>query len=231
MRVVIVEDEPMVARRLERVTREVLGARLRSIHCVSTLDAAGAQLDRGEESVLLLDLQLAGEDGFDVLHRAMAEPCSTIVVSANTNRALEAFELGVVDFVPKPFTAERLALAFDRLAERRGTQRTRYVAVSVAGRIDLIPLDEVVAIHGDDDYSSIETVGGERRLHKRTLAQLETLLPDTFQRVHRSHIVNLAHARQVRVSESGGRSVLLANGSEVPVSRSYADALAQRWIG
>ena len=228
MRVVIVEDEPMVARRLERVTREVLGARLHSVHCVSTIDSAGGQLARGEESVLLLDLQLSGEDGFDVLRRAMAEPCSTIVVSANTNRALEAFELGVVDFVPKPFTAGRLALAFERLVERRGTERTRYLAVSVAGRIDLIPLDEVVAVHGDDDYSSIETVRGERRLHKRTLAHLETLLPGTFQRVHRSHIVNLVHARQIRINPSGGRSLLLANGSEVPVSRSYADALAKR---
>ncbi len=102
------------------------------------------------------------------------------------------------------------------------------MAVSIAGRIDLIPLDQVVAVHGDDDYSSIETVGRERRLHKRTLAQLETLLPDSFQRVHRSHIVNLLHARQIRVNESGGRSVLLGNGSEVPVGRSYADALAKR---
>lgn len=231
MRVIILEDEPMVARRLERVTRQVLGARLRSVHCVSTIDSAVAQLNRAEESVLLLDLNLSGEDGFDVLRGAMAEPCSTIVVSANTNRALEAFELGVVDFVPKPFTAERLELAFDRLVERRGAERTRYLAVYITGRIDLIPLDNVVAIHGDDDYSSIETVGGERRLHKRTLAQLETLLPSTFQRVHRSHIVNLMQAKRIFIDESGSRRVLLANGSEVPVSRSYIDTLAKRLIG
>lgn len=230
MRVIILEDEPMVARRLERVTRQVLGAQLRSVHCVSTIDSAVAQLNRGEESVLLLDLNLSGEDGFEVLRSAMAEPCSTIVVSANTNRALEAFELGVVDFVPKPFTAERLQLAFDRLVERRGAERTRYLAVSIAGRIDLIALDEVVAIHGDDDYSSIETASGQKRLHKRTLAQLETLLPSTFQRVHRSHIVNLMQAKRILIDENGSRSVLLANGSEVPVSRSYADELAKRLI-
>lgn len=231
VRVVIVEDEPMIARRLERVTREVVGPRLQSVHCVSSIDSATAHLTRGDESVLLLDLSLSGEDGFDMLRSALAEPCSTIVVSANTNRALEAFELGVVDFVPKPFTAERLALAFERVTERRGTERTRYVAVSIAGRVDLIPIDEVVAVHGDDDYSSIETLSGQRRLHKRTLAELETLLSTTFQRVHRSHLVNMVHVRQVLTHDSGGRSVLLANGSEVPVSRSCIDALGKRLIG
>jgi DNA-binding LytR/AlgR family response regulator len=155
----------------------------------------------------------------------VAQPWSTVVVSGSTERALEAFELGVVDFVAKPFTVDRLRLAFDRVRERRGSERTRYLAVAYAGRIELVPLATVVAVHGDDDYASVELLGGERRLHKRTLTELERLLPPDFLRVHRSHIVNLRHAGAL-----DGRNLRLANGTEVPIGRAYAERLAARLV-
>jgi two-component system, LytTR family, response regulator LytT len=223
MRILIVEDEPLVAQRLERVVREVLGAELLSLYAATTLDAAISRLENADDIVLLLDLNLGGEDGFNLLRRAVAEPWSTIVVSGNTERALEAFELGVVDFVGKPFTAERLNIAFQRARERRGSARARYLAVAYAGNIEIVPLADVVAIHGDDDYSSVELANGQRRLHKRTLAELERLLPPEFLRVHRSHIANLQQARRLE-----GRVLKLANGSEVPVGRAYARLLSHR---
>jgi two-component system, LytTR family, response regulator LytT len=223
VRILIVEDEPLVAQRLERIAREVLGAELLELRAAPTLDVAVNKLANTDDTVLLLDLNLQGEDGFELLRRAVAEPWSTIVVSGSTERALEAFELGVVDFVAKPFTAERLSLAFQRVRDRRGSERARYLAVAYAGHIELVPLADVVAIHGDDDYSSVEIANGQRRLHKRTLSQLERLLPPEFLRVHRSHIANLRQARTVE-----GKVLKLANGSEVPVGRAYAKQLADR---
>jgi len=223
MRILIVEDEPLVAQRLERMAREVLGNDLLGVHTAATIDAAATKLDNTDDVVLLLDLNLGGTDGFDLLRRAVAEPWSTIVVSGSTERALDAFELGVVDFVAKPFTAERLSLAFQRVRERRGSARTRYLAVAYAGHIELVPLADVVAIHGDDDYSSVELANGQRRLHKRTLADLERLLPTDFLRVHRSHIANLQHARGLE-----GRVLKFANGKDVPVGRAYVRLLSDR---
>lgn len=229
MKMVIVEDEPLVARRLERLTREVLGPSLRSLHVATTLDAAVAHLDGGGETVLLLDLKLGNADGFELLHRALAEPWATIVVSGSVERALEAFELGVVDFVPKPFTVERLALAFARVRERSGQRQTRFLAVAYAGRIELVPLASIVAIHGDDDYASVELLDGQRRLHKRRLADLEGLLPEEFMRVHRSHLVNLAHVRGLS-SGASGPLVLLLNDRTVPVGRAYRNNLRERLL-
>jgi DNA-binding LytR/AlgR family response regulator len=225
MRILIVEDEPLVAQRLERLVRAVLGTELQSLRTAATLDVAAARLDKVDDMVVLLDLNLAREDGFSLLRRALAEPWSTIVVSGSTERALEAFELGVVDFVPKPFTVERLQIAFQRVRERRGGDHTRHLAVAYAGHVELVPLAEVVAIHGDDDYSSVELTNGQRRLHKRTLTQLESLLPKEFMRVHRSHIANLKQVRRLE-----GRVLKLANGTEVSVGRAYARRLARRMI-
>src|SRR3546814_13063742 len=100
--------------------------------------------------VRLLDLNLHGRDGFDLLKRAVAGSFDTIVVSANTDRALEAFEYGVVDFVPKPFTEARLSQAFERrLAKRDEGEAIRYLVVRHAGKLERIRIDDIRVIHGD----------------------------------------------------------------------------------
>jgi DNA-binding LytR/AlgR family response regulator len=226
MHVVIAEDEPVIAQRLARLTRNILQNDAAVIECAPDLRSALRLLTGRDQPILILDLNLAGDDGFALVRDAVAQPCRTIVVSANTDRAMEAFELGVVDFVAKPFTEERLALALRRARESTG-ERTRYLAVSQAGKVELIPLPSVAAIHGDDDYSSIETLEGRKYLHSKTLAALMEVLPPTFRRVHRSHIVNIAHAQRIVTDKSGARRVVLSNGSSVPISRGQAKDLVR----
>lgn len=228
--VVIVEDEPMIARRLARLARSILGDEAGVIDCAVDLASAVPLLAGPVQPILILDLNLAGEDGFTLLREALAQPCQTVVVSANTERAMEAFELGVADFVAKPFTEERLAVALRRAQRRRGGERTRYLAVSLAGKVELIPLESITAIHGDDDYSSIETVQGRKHLHRKTLSALMEVLPPSFKRVHRSHIVNLAHVQNVLTYKGGRRTILLPNGVSVPLSRAHIDDLSAEFI-
>lgn len=231
LRVVIVEDEMLVARRLARMTREALGARLVQLDVATNLDEATRLLGRIDDAVVLLDLNLSGADGFELLRRAIAEPFQVIVVSANVDRAVEAFELGVLDFVPKPFTAERLAKALHRVdGAREPGMQPRFLATTLAGRLELIPVDSVAAIHGADDYSEVETLGGQKHLHKKTLATLERLLPTGFMRVHRSHIANLRHALRLESDESGRRQLVLHNGTCLPVSRTLLKELEARLL-
>ena len=230
--IVIIEDEAVVARRIERLARQILGAKLKRVDIADSLGTAVELLKRVEDATVLLDLNLAGEDGFEVLRRAMAEPFQTIVISANTDRAVEAFELGIVDFVAKPFSEERLAKAFDRLAnnDRNETRPPAFLAVTLAGRVDLVAVESLVAIHGADDYSELETADGRKHLHKKTLTSLERLLPPHFQRVHRSHIVNLRLVQELCADPNGRRALKLTNGSFVPISRVYAAELRKAGV-
>lgn len=232
VRVVVVEDESLVARRLVRMTREALGEQLVQIECAASLAEAVRFAGQIDDAVVLLDLNLAGEDGFDLLRRAVAEPFQVIVVSANVDRAVEAFELGVVDFVPKPFTAERLSQALQRAVSGRRDAGIppRFLAATLAGKLELIAIEAVVAVHGADDYSELETLGGQRHLHRKTLATLEQLLPADFVRVHRSHIANLRHATRLVTDEAGRRQLLMCNGSALPVSRTLAQQLEARLL-
>ena len=224
MNVLIVEDEAPAARRLERMVRERLAPRTVALTVANTVETAVATLDSTIVDLILLDLNINGADGFSVL--AVANRPPTIVVSANASRAIDAFDHAVVDFVAKPVSADRLAIALDRALDRSIRTPGGALAVRSAGRIDLAAFADIVALSGADDYVEVILADGRRFLHDTSLQDLERRLPSGFVRVHRSHIVNASHVRGVRTLPGRRRALELAGGAEIPVSRSRAGAVA-----
>lgn len=224
MKILIVEDEAPAARRLERLVRAELGERVESVKLQAGLTASEYYLLDHPIDLLFLDLDLGGEDGFELLKLAVAGSFQTIVVSANTDRALEAFEYGVLDFVPKPVEPTRLARALERLTGKRPEADTRYLAVRENETVTLVPREDVIYFRGSDNYVEIHTGPGDRYLHRKTLDSLEQVLPDRFRRAHRSYIVDTAQIQEI-VSSPGSRyDLLLKNGDSIPLSRSrYPD--------
>src|SRR5512146_276267 len=174
MRVLIVEDEPLIPQRLERFSRETLRSKLESLRVANLFSEASARLDESPIDLLLLDLNLHGRDGMELLQASVASSCHTILVSANTDQALRAFELGVIDFVSKPFTRERLAQALARVSDRsaRSAGAARYLAVKKHGKVDLVPVDRVLYVEGAGAYSELVLEDGRRELHDKTLEKL-----------------------------------------------------------
>jgi two-component system, LytTR family, response regulator LytT len=221
MKVILIEDEPLVAQRLARFCREILAERLEKLQLATTQAEAGAWLDGNAVDVALLDLNLDGQDGMELLQRSVASSFHTIIVSANTERALEAFEYGVIDFVPKPFTRERLAQAFARASGpvARGGPPARNLAVKKAGRIELVPVDAVVFVQGAGNYSELVLQDGRRELHDKTLEKLETILPGGFTRIHKSYLVRRGEIKALHAAEGSHYEAELKNGTRLPVGR------------
>lgn len=220
MRVLLIEDEAVAARRLDRLTRAALGDTLTALTHVFDLTEARAHLETAEADLILLDLNLAGEDGFD-LFQADIGLARVIVVSAFPDRAIEAFGHAVLDFVPKPVEAERLALALDRLKGLNDSTSSRRLIVRNPGRADFVDPANIVRIAGADDYCEILLQSGRSLLHDQTLADLEKRLPSNFVRVHRSYIANLQHA--VALEQEGSGYMLQQTGNvDTPVSRRRA---------
>jgi DNA-binding LytR/AlgR family response regulator len=221
MRLLIVEDEPRIADRLERFCREILGRPLQAVRVASTLDDASARLDEEAFDLVLLDLNLHGEDGMQMLTRSVAGSFHTIIVSANTDQALRAFEYGVVDFVPKPFTLERLAQALRRATDRdsRSTHPTRRLAIRKSGRVELLAVDEVSYAEGAGNYSELVLGNGRRELHDKTLEKLEMVLPPDFERIHKSFLVRLSIIKALHAYEGSRYEAELAGGIRLPVGR------------
>lgn len=222
MRILIVEDERVAARGLQRMVQGLMGKEISWIGWETSLDASRAALAENPVDVLFLDLNLNGENGFELLHEAVAGSFHTIVVSANENQALRAFEYGVLDFVPKPVSEERLAKAIQRI--RYGNEAGRhakYLPVRKPKGIVLIQLEDVSYFQGDGNYVEIHLKSGTTEYHRQTLDSLAKILPTRFSRIHRSFIVDMRDVKQV-VSFGGGRyEAELEKGVTLPLSRAY----------
>jgi two-component system response regulator LytT len=226
MRILIVEDEPLIRERLLRMCSELAGGRAR-FDAVADLDLAGDRLQRSLYDGLLLDLNLGGEDGFELLRQALAGRYHCVVVSAHRERALQAFEHGVLDFVPKPFTRERLGLALERLldAGRYRPGLARYLGIWRGHGTALVELADVLWIRADGDYSEVRLLDDRSELHDKSLAALTAVLPPDFVRCHRSYLVNLRHVRSLHAGSGSRYWLIMANGKELPVGRAHVSTL------
>ncbi|WBA43945.1 LytR/AlgR family response regulator transcription factor [Hymenobacter canadensis] len=224
MKILLVEDEARIARRLERMTRDFFGSRLEAMTICDGLPPALHALETAPPDLLLLDLNLNGQDGFDLLKSVAAGAFHTIIISAYTEKAITAFAHGVLDFVPKPFTEERLAQAFARLTKTttasKPSNSLQFLAVKKQGSLVLLDIKDLLYIKGAGIYTELHLQNGKKELHDKSLEKLAQLLPASFERIHKSYIVCLAQAERIIVHEGSSYQLLLKNGELLPIGRS-----------
>ncbi len=234
MNIVIVEDEPVAARQLSRMLEKVLGPDgVDGLTRCSTLQEGESALKEGVD-LLFLDLNLAGEDGFDLLRRFVGEPFETIVTTAYPERAVEAFALGVRDYLVKPFSLDRLTQAMARIPRPDATVSPAMTTIVVKGRegYESIPVTRLVAVRSAGDYTELLLDDGGRRLSAKRMEFLEQRLPDDFMRIHRSAIARVSLVRELKV-EAGGKYDAVVEGIDepLPVGRAKYRELKERLEG
>ncbi len=221
MRILIVEDEALVTQRIKRFTEQILGKKISSIIIKATLESALLYLSEHSIDILLLDLNLSGKDGFVILQQVAAESFHTIVISANVDKALEAFEYGVLDFIGKPFTIQRLQKALTRYdsVEKNASYPTKYLSIKKGDKLLLIDIENICYVKGAGVYSEICTSENETHLHNKSLNDLDIILPSYFVRAHKSFLINIRCAQHFRSHGSGKYDVVMNNSDVLPVSR------------
>lgn len=232
MKILIIEDESRIAKRLERMTHNFFEQNLSAISVCDSLQKGLAYLETHPIDILLLDLNLNGENGFDLLESVVAGSFHTIIVSAYTDKAIMAFAYGVLDFVPKPFDEARLNMAFKRITAKvtKAEHDIKYLAVKKAGIVHLIGIDELKYIKGAGIYSELHLHNGKQELHDKSLEMLEQLLPDSFERIHKSYLVSLEQAKKIVIQPGGKYSLLIKDGEMLPIGRSRYKDLKNKMI-
>jgi two-component system LytT family response regulator len=186
--------------------------------------------------LLLLDVQMPKLDGFEVLG-LLAPETAVIFTTAFDEYAIRAFEVHAVDYLLKPFSAERFAQALERAELRLGTPRSvaapvlaqtargpdsylERLVIRDGAEIVIIPIDTVDYVQGQDDYVEVFH-GGRSSLTQQTLQSLEASLdPRHFVRVHRSYVLNVRRVARLEPWGHGSKLAVLHDGRTVPVSRS-----------
>jgi len=229
MHVIIVEDEHAILRRLERQISELLGEKLAKLKCFNNLDDAQDYINDQPIDLLFLDLNLRGQNGFNLLSALTASSFHTIIVSAYAEKAIEAFEYGVLDFVAKPFTKARLEQAINRLSdtEQRQDYGLRYLSVKQASITQLIEINQIDHIAASGHYSEI-FFNDTMRLHDKPIQKLLPLLPPNFEHIHRSYIVNMNKVASLKAEPGSKYSLALINGQQLPISRTHYGKIKEK---
>jgi two-component system LytT family response regulator len=233
LRVVIVDDEELA----RSILRELLSAHadIEIVgECANGFEAVKAATDL-KPDLMMLDVQMPKLDGFDVLE-LVGRDLPVIFVTAYDSYAVRAFEVHAVDYLLKPFSAERLADALERARARiRSRQpvplsdlvtaarssRTPLQRILIRERSDVhvIPVVKVDYFETQDDYVSVHS-GGRSFLKEQALSELETLLdPASFVRIHRRYILNIARLAKIETGVGDSRIAVLTDGTELPISR------------
>jgi DNA-binding LytR/AlgR family response regulator len=240
LRVLAVDDEPPALDELAYLLRA--DPRVDAVHTAGDATGALRILRDTDIDAVFLDIRMPGLDGMElarVLSR-FAKPPAVVFVTAYDDRAVEAFELGVVDYVRKPVQVERLAESLRRIAAarlvpahpsvagRRERAEEPTIPVELAGVTRLLPRSSVRWVEAQGDYARLHTADGSHLVRVPLATLAERWADAGFVRIHRSYLVQLRLITELRLA--GGAYVVVVDGRELPVSRRHTRDLKDRLV-
>jgi two-component system LytT family response regulator len=241
MKIIIVDDEPLA----RAVVREYAAADpgLEVVaECGNGFEAVKAVAEL-KPDLVLLDVQMPKLDGFEVLELLGGDQ-PVIFITAYDQYALRAFEVHAVDYLLKPFAAERFDEAIARARERLRVRAPMAVDAIVrearpragfaervlirdGADVHVLPVDAIDYVEAQDDYVAFRSAG-KTYLKDQTLAAVEASLdPSRFVRVHRSFVLNVDRIAKVELYAKDSRVAILRDGRRLPVSRAGYARLQQ----
>jgi two-component system LytT family response regulator len=236
IRAVIVDDEELARQVIRELLIphpeiEVVG------ECANGLEAVKIAAET-KPDLIFLDIQMPKLDGFEVLELIGTEK-AIIFVTAYDSYAIRAFEVHAVDYLLKPFGAERFEAALERAkqrldsrspsatvpatelaaAARPPTQYLERIPVRDGTQVFIIPVSKLDFAEAQDDYVALSSEG-KKHLKQQPISSLEAALdPSRFLRIHRSYIVNLERVAKVEPYGKDSHVAVLRSGVQLPVSR------------
>lgn len=227
LRAIIADDEPLARARLRRLLANEANVDVIA-ECGDGAETVKA-IRESRPDVVFLDIEMPELGGFEVVAALDRSSMPAIVfVTAYDAHAIRAFEAQALDYMLKPVDAARLHQSVDRVRHQvaRGAEYPERLAIRSRGRTVFIATAEVLYIEAAGNYASVQTKE-RHHLLRETLSNLESQLdPKRFVRIHRSTIVSVAAVREIRPWLGGDAIVVMSDGKELTLSRTYRDRAA-----
>ena len=243
MKILVVDDESPARRKLlSLLSDEPL---VEKIYVAEDGDLAVEKINQLKPDLVLLDIQMPGKSGFEVIAEVGVEFMPPVIfITAFDHYAVKAFEVHAVDYLLKPFDRERFQIAFHKAVEQIQSKKNQSelfqqllasikkpqqfldrIMVSTGSRIIPNAMEDVLYFASDDKYVEIHTAE-QKYLLRDSLSRLESQLdPNQFVRIHRSHLVRIKAIRQLTLRSHGDYWIELLNGKRLILSRRFRDHL------
>jgi two-component system LytT family response regulator len=238
MKIFIVEDSRLARQELRTLLAAIPDADI--VGEAAELAPAREAIEQLLPELLLLDVELPGATGFDLLDQLDHVPL-VVFTTAYDQHALAAFERNALDYLLKPIAPDRLEAALAKARERLRppTPAAAGAPAAIKGADDMVflrdgercwfvRLGDIAGFEATGNYAQA-WFNGQRPLIHRTLTSLEEKLdPQLFFRASRSHLVNLRWVQDIQPWHNDGYRVTLRDGHQVEVSRRQARLLRER---
>lgn len=201
--------------------------------------------------IVFLDIQMPEIDGFGVL-RLVGDKVDPVYIfaTAYSEHAIQAFEVNAIDYLLKPFNAERLRQSVDKAINQLKAKvdgdvettiskllesisaaesaRLERIAVRDGNKITFVKVNEIIWIEADNQYIQLHTSSGSHLLRDSLTSMVSQLDERYFVRVHRSGIVNINFIDNLESHFNGDYIITMTNGVAVKLSKTYREALKKR---
>jgi two-component system LytT family response regulator len=243
LKILVVDDEQPARKKiisfLSSITKEV------EILEASNGKEAVEKITKLEPDLVLLDIQMPGLTGFEVIEKIRTNKMPTVIfITAYDQFAIEAFEVNAIDYLLKPFDRGRFTKSFNRAVEYIKTKHSfsneinnlpkelknekKYlerIMVNVGSRYIFINTTDIIYISSNEKYVEIHTESKKYLLREAMKNIEKSLDPKLFTRIHRSYIVNINEIKEMQHWSHGDYIVILKNGQKITMSRRYKERL------
>lgn len=220
---------------------QILGEAENVTNAVSVIDQLNPQ-------VVFLDIQLADGTGFDILEKLTEKngkiASQVVFITAHEQYAIKAFRFSALDFLLKPVDPEELQKVIEKIKNtvkkndtfshidllleniRKKVDNFKRIALSTTDGIHLFEISDIIRCESTDNYTTFHIKNSKPILISKTLKEYEELLSEQgFERIHQSHLINLAYLKSY-IKKDGGY-VIMSDNSNLPVSQRKKDRLQE----
>ena len=244
IRTIIIDDEPLARNLIRNYLTDYNSFEIIA-ECMNGFEGLKAIQDL-KPDVIFLDIEMPKVTGLEMLELVEESPI-VVFTTAYQEYAIKAFEMNAIDYLLKPFSADRFKKTLDKITERIGfredehhklrtfmkepplrTEKLDRVVVKTINTIKVIPVSEILYLEAQDDYVMIYSNEG-KFLKQQTMKYFEqSLSSDAFIRIHRSYLINMHAILRIEPYEKNSYQMILKNNILLPISRNGYSLLKER---
>lgn len=244
IKAILIDDEALARESLHKKL-ELFCPEVSVISEASTLDEAITALEDQWPQLIFLDIHLGNASGFDLLEQLPAKsdgrPLPEVIfITAHDEYAIRAIKFSALDYLLKPIDAEELvksirkfeekhdvdARGYDLLLEnlRNVNTRPKRIMIPAGDGMQILRVEDIVRCESSSNYTNFYLNTGSRLMASRTLKDFDQMLsPYDFERVHKSHLVNMKYA--IKYMPADGGYLVLEDGATIPVANRKKERL------
>jgi len=234
---IIIDDEDNARDNLKLIIEDYCPD-LKIVAEASSAEEARNLIAIHQPQLLLLDINMPTEDGFELLESIPDKNFSVIFITAHNQFALKALKAGAIDYIEKPIDIEELHLAVLKITdsensagnvnykmiksllnEYKNNDKADIIAVPTLSGYEIIKIEDIIHLEADESYTRIFLTNGTKLVSSMTIARYEKVLDrKIFYRIHKSHIINTRHHLK-EFNRHDGNVVIMDTGEAIPVAR------------